>query len=226
MPTPPEADARRSPTLDLDALMERVRAEVNARRDRTSAGTASAQQNAAANPDAPVYNIDALIALPDAEFVRAAYRAIFAREASEDEFTGSRDRLLTGDIDRTRLLGELLKSDEARARGARIEGLGRHEFGDAIRHSALARWATNVAHTLRTIYLLPRRIRQFLKRVDGIERTAGETALAANQLLSRVRALEESASRADAKIALLEQELAIRSGGSGRAAAKVDTSLR
>jgi hypothetical protein len=186
--------------------MEKLRGEVNARKRHASAPPTSTPPGSAATSRG--YSIDRLLSLPDAEFVRTAYNAIFAREATEAEFTRSRDRLLTGEIGRTRLLRKFLRSDEARKRGARIEGLRRREFTDWIRHSAPARWAMSAAHTVRTIYLLPRRIRQFLKRVDGIERTAGETALKVNQLLTRVHLLEGTASQAAARIVLLEQERA------------------
>jgi O-antigen chain-terminating methyltransferase len=180
-----------SPTLNLDALMEKLREEVNARKRHASAPPTSTPPNSA--PAAQGYRIDRLLALPDAEFVRAAYNAIFARDATEAEFTRSRDRLLTGETGRTRLLREFLRSGEALKRGARIEGLKRREFADWMRRSTPAKWAMNAAHTVRTIYLLPRRIRQFLKRVDGIERTAGETALRASLLSTRVEAAERTA---------------------------------
>jgi hypothetical protein len=225
MPKSPDRDGQPRPTLDLDALMQRLRAEVNARKSHSSAEPASAPDHSKATAAPRGCTADTLLSLPDAEFVRAAYAAIFAREAIETEFAKSRDRLLTGEIGRTRLLRELLRSDEAVKRGARIEGLGRRELSEWIRRSAPAKWAMNVAHTVRTIYLLPRRIRQFLKRVDGIERTAGETALRTNQLLPLIHSLEESVSQAAAKIALLEQEHAMLKSAFEQATADAKPSM-
>lgn len=223
---PPDVDPAQPPTLDLDALMERVRAEVNARKSPASVVPAATRADSVANLETAACSVDALMALPDAEFVRAAYVTVFARDATEAEFTYNRDRLFIGTIDRGRLLGELLKSEEARRRGARIEGFSQRALGDAIRRSAPARWTMNAANTFRTIYLLPRRIRQFLKRVDGIERTAGETSLRANQLSARVHSLEDSLNQSNAKIALLEQELAMLRDSEKRAAIAVEARIR
>jgi SAM-dependent methyltransferase len=193
MPKPLEIEAQPNPTLDLDTLMERLRAEVNERKrqdstDLPDSGTAASRR----------HRIDTLLAMPDAEFIRAAYAAIFARKPTDAELAIGRDRLLSGEIGRTRLLREFLGSDEARKCGARIEGLRRREITDSLRQSVPAKWAMNVAHAARTIYLLPRRIGQFLKRVDAIERTAGETALKTNLMSGRVEEAIQALGRLDA----------------------------
>jgi hypothetical protein len=161
--------------LDLDRLMARVRAEVETRK-RQQAVEAMQSANGVEADTRAGRTADELLRLPDAEFVRESYAAIFGRAPQERELTELRDRLLTGQITRLRALRELLKTEEAKQRNARVEGLSLSIARDSFRRSLPGRWLARLGHTIRTIYLLPRRIRQFLKRIDTIERLAADTA--------------------------------------------------
>jgi hypothetical protein len=199
-----------TPALDLDVLMARVRAEVEARKAQAlidahqSAGGETASADSARR-----YRAGVLLALPNAEFIKESYLATLGREPQEDELTELRDRLLTGQISRFRALKDLLDTEEARQRHSKIAGLRLSEILDAIRRSAPARWLARVGQTIRTIYLLPRRIPQFLKRVDVIERTAREAAFKAEELDHKLTAASQA-------IQALERELARTKTATGR----------
>jgi hypothetical protein len=176
--------------LDLDALMERLRAEVEQRRSQASAGGAGGGQR---------YDAQALLDLPDAEFVATARRFILGREAGADEVGRDLDRLLLGRVSRTAFLQELMSSAEGRARGVPLEGLARAIRRERMRDGVVSRWLLNAAQVFRTIYLLPRRIRQFQKRVDLLERRAADVAL-------RIEALERSLQAREASVVVGERD--------------------
>jgi hypothetical protein len=196
-------DTPQAPALDLDALMARIRAEVEERKRKAVAEVAQSVNGAgiAANANAP-RRADALLALPDAEFVREAYRAALGREPEQPELVALRDRLLTRSITRTGALKELLKTEEAKRRNARIDGLSTTMLRDSFQRSALARWFTQLRSTIRTVYLLPHRIRQLLKRIDMIERTGAETAQRTEEL---DRKLAGAKAASEAKAAAMER---------------------
>jgi hypothetical protein len=98
-----------------------------------------------------------------------------------------------GRVERTQLLAELLATDEARAAGTSIEGLAQARRRERLMSSPVASLFLSVANVLRTIYLLPKRIQQFVKRVEALEQRASAAA-------SRIAALEqELASLQDAE---------------------------
>jgi hypothetical protein len=189
---PRPSDKPEMSALDLDALMTRVRAEVEARKQQ-----AAADASIVAAPRK--YDADGLLALPAAAFIRESYSTIFGRAPDEQEFATLRDRLLTGNVTRSGVLKELLDTDEAKARNARIDGLFGSVARDNFRRSAPGRWLAQIGHALRTIYLLPKRIGQFLKRVDAIERTASETALKVDALDQKLAALKDAMDRREPK---------------------------
>jgi hypothetical protein len=171
-----------APKLDLDALMERLRAEVDERRRRS----ASPHVARPATIDGRVsHTARTLLDLPEAEFVAAAHRAILRREADTDEIDRRLDRLLLGEVTRVGLLRELTSSREGREGGVKIAGLWRAEQYERIRSGPVADWFFNFLQALKTASLLPRRAAQFVRRVDALEKRVAEAAL-------RVEALEQA----------------------------------
>lgn len=156
-----------APELDLDVLMARLREEVQARKG-------DAPPAAAPEPKR-VRAVD-LLDLPEAAFIMTSYRALLAREPEPDEADRLIDRLLLGRVRRTELLAELVATDEARATGARLDGLPQARLRERLMSSPVGSLCLSVANGLRTVYLLPRRIQQFVKRVEALEQRASEQA--------------------------------------------------
>jgi hypothetical protein len=199
------AGAVPAPALDLDVLMARLREEVEARKRK--AASEPAASGAASEPRR--VSAEDLIELPEAAFVLTAYRLLLGREAAPEEADRQIDRLLLGRLQRTKLLAELLATDEARAAGARLEGLPQARRRERLMSSPVARLFLGAANVFRTIYLLPKRIRQFIKRVEGLEQRASEEA---RQVEARIETLEQEvaslrgAIRGDAAISQTEPQ--------------------
>lgn len=175
----PGAPAGVASALDLDVLMTRLREEVQARKRQA----ASEQAASAVTEQRRVRAMD-LLEMPEAAFVMTAYRALLGREAQPDEADRQIDRLLLGRAKRTDLLAELLSTDEARAAGAALEGLAQARRRERLMSNPVASLFLSAANTLRTVYLLPKRIRQFVKRVEALEQRASDAA-------RRIEALEQ-----------------------------------
>ena len=160
--------------LDLDVLMARLREEVRARKQAAPVVASEPKRVRAED----------LLELPEAAFVMTAYRALLVREVAPDEADRQIDRLLLGRVRRTQMLAELLDTDEARAAGATLEGLPQARVRERLMASPIASLFLSAANVLRTVYLLPKRIRQFVKRVEGLEQRASDSA-------RRIEALEQ-----------------------------------
>jgi hypothetical protein len=178
-------DEMGAPILDLDDLMKRLRAEVEARKGQPA--TTSAQIN---------HSIDALLAMPDAEFVTAAYHSALDRAPSAHEASGSLNRLLLGRVTRTGLLREFVDSKEGRGRGARVDDLAIAEQRERASRGAVARLFLDIRNGLRTLYLLPRRIGQFVRRVDALEGKLADANLRLDALQQEVAVLKSSVGQA------------------------------
>lgn len=171
-----------APALDLDELMGRLREEVQARKRR-----AAPEADAPASFVAPKpVRAGELLELPEAAFVMTAYRLLLRREAEPEEADRQIDRLLLGRVRRTEMLAELQATPEARAAGSTLEGLPQARLREALMASRAASLCLSAANGLRTVYLLPRRIRQFVKRVEALEQRASESA-------RRIEVLEQEA---------------------------------
>jgi hypothetical protein len=154
-----------APALDLDVLMARLREEVRAKKRVTAPAAVDEPKRVRARD---------LLDLPEAAFVMKAYRVVLGREADPDEAGREIDRLLLGKLRRTQLLGELLATEEARAVGARLDGLPQARVRERLMSSPVASLFLTAADGLRTVYMLPKRIRQFVKRVEALEQRASE----------------------------------------------------
>lgn len=173
----PCAPADVASALDLDVLMTRLREEVQARKREAAS---------AAAPEPQRVRAEDMLDLPEAVFVMKAYRAVLGREADPDEADREIDRLLLGKVKRTELLTELLRTDEARAVGATLEGLPQARVRERLMSSPVASLFLSAANVLRSVYLLPKRVRQFVKRVEALEQRTSEQA-------RRIETLEQEA---------------------------------
>lgn len=162
-------------TLDLDELMEKIRSEVAERKQLTAVPL---QTPVASSPTPDFasrqWNARDLLALPPADFARAIHVAFFGREPSPDEFGRLRDRLLVGGVGRMRILREFHRSEEARARNLPVPGLTRQFIWDRISWSPPAKLGRAVGRGARNLWLLRRHIREFVERVEMLERRAAE----------------------------------------------------
>jgi hypothetical protein len=183
----PQAQAG-APALDLDVLMARLRAEVEARKSR-------AQGRAAVPAPNRPWRASRLLRLPEAEFVRAAHLAALGREPTPLEADLGLDRLLLGAQRRTALLKELADSAEGRAHGARIQGLGAAALGEHLRESPYLRWLFDLSNAVRTVVIFPRRIVQFVRRVEALEARCADLSLKVEALEETIRKLESPRQR-------------------------------
>src|SRR5581483_2059654 len=95
------------------------------------------------------------------------------------------DRLLLDKVGRVSLFNELLRSDEGRGYKTKIEGLSGATQKNRIDVSVLARILARISNALSTVWTLPHRISQFVKRIDDLEKTSAA-------LTARVEALERT----------------------------------
>jgi hypothetical protein len=175
-----QADAE-PPALDLDRLMAELRAEVEAR--RSAASRPPTRIAGRARCDAKE-----LLALPEAEFVGRAYVDVLGREPSVAEAARAVDRLLMGEVRPASFLDNLVRSEEGRARRVEVVGLREALLRERPEAGALVRLWRNLAHGARTAWLLPRRIHQFVRRVDALEKRVADQAMRLEALERRLDA--------------------------------------
>jgi 2-polyprenyl-3-methyl-5-hydroxy-6-metoxy-1,4-benzoquinol methylase len=164
-------------TLDLDELMERIRAEVSERK-RLSGIAAPLSEPGAAPADfaSHRWNARELLTLPTAEFMRASHLAFLGREPTPDEFVKLRDRILVSYVGRMRILREFRASKEARARRYHLPGFWRESARDRLYWSPPAKFGRLVAALIGGIYRMPGRIRDYIARIELLERRAAEAS--------------------------------------------------
>src|SRR4029077_14606127 len=115
-----------------------------------------------------------------------------------------RDRLLVGQVGRMRVLREFRSSREGRARRLRVEGLMREFAWDRIYWSPTAKFGRLVGRVAAEIWRLPRNIRQFIARVETLERRAAGAGHAIKAIHSNRAADRQMAS---AHISQVQREL-------------------
>lgn len=236
-------DTGNVPKLDLDEMMARIRAEVADRaRQAEETGPANGSDVSNAAPDTAGFALTAreLLALPVAEFVRASHLALLGREPQPDEFVGLRDRLLVGHVSRMRVLREFRSSREGRPRHLRVEGLMREFAWDRIYWSPPAKFGRLVGRVAAEIWRLPRNIRQFIARVETLERRAADAghaikAIHSNRATDRQmaaahtsqvqRELEQLRGRTDAIDRALSDRAHAIEGSAVRTKAEIDAQI-
>jgi len=180
------------PELDLDDLMARIRTktEPSGREPEESGPDAGPPMNKGPERTFALSARD-LLALPETEFVRACYLAFRGREAEPEELARQRDRLLTWQVSRLRIVREIRASSEARNYGGRVEGLSKVLARDRLYWSPPAKAGRFVARLFQFLRDLP-------KRLDAVEQ-AGRHAAAVIAALQSGAAADRHVARNQAR---------------------------
>jgi O-antigen chain-terminating methyltransferase len=175
-----ETSKAATPELDLDELMERIRAEVSERKKSSEANAPTpASRGAAVDLAERRWTAGELIRLPTPEFARAVHLTFFGREPTPDEFVRLRDRLIVEHVGRMRVLREFRSAPETRRAGLRLEGFWRESLKERLYWSPPAKIGRTVIRLVGNIYHGPRWLREFIARVELLERRSAEAAAAA-----------------------------------------------
>jgi hypothetical protein len=202
---------------ELDALMQRIRAEIAAQQRACAEGLLSR--------DALPQRWADFAALPEDAFVEAAYLVALKRSPNADEATHS-SWTLRGGTSRAKYLTGLLALPEASAHGARIPGLARQVAVDRLRRmfqdsgvQQRLRPALRIARGLRRLAHSAPRLARLDETLAAVQRAsvAEQTqrfATFALQQSSALRALEARVNTLETRRVgpSLEQVLATLSG--------------
>ncbi|MGV6871070.1 hypothetical protein ACUSIJ_00030 [Pseudochelatococcus sp. B33] len=179
---------------DLDTLMQRIRADVEARKVKADAQAIGTNGLQILPP--PIdsgrlqYTAAELLAFYDVVFLRAAHLAVLGREPRGEGAAKLLQQLRLGQISRVDVIDALRASDEAHVRGARISGLGRERFTDGIRRSLLGRKLAALLRISRNIPRLASYMKQVIARVDTTERKVLQLEAQLNEALAAREAAE------------------------------------
>ncbi|HEY3777883.1 MAG TPA: class I SAM-dependent methyltransferase [Rhizomicrobium sp.] len=214
METTQSTDTKASaPKLDLDELMERIRAEVAERKRQSNTAALFVPAPVMPDPGARNWSVQEILALPLAEFVRAVHLAFLGREPSPDEFVRVRDRLLAGHAGRMRILREFRSSLDARERRRSVAGFWRASAGDRIYWSPPAKAGRSIGRAVSSLWNTRRRVREYIARLETVERRTAETASALRTLqsaeITHVRQLKDQLA---ATKQALDNTIAMRAG--------------
>lgn len=179
---------------DLDALMQRIRADVETRKAKAGAQAIGTSEMHVLPPPVNVarlqYTAAELLAFYDVVFLRAAHLAVLGREPQGDGAAKLLQQLRLGEVSRLDIIETLRASDEAQARGARISGLGQERFLDRIRRSSLGRKLAAVLRIARNVPRLASYMKQVISRVDTSERKVVQLEGKLNEALAGREAVE------------------------------------
>lgn len=162
------------PKLELDELMARIRVNIAPRASEPNFRPAENMPDPRGNNDQePPRALTApqLFALPEAEFIRASYLTFLGREARRDEFVRQRDRLLTWQASRLRIVRELRASPEGRHHDGHVQGLWKVLAWDRAYWSPPAKAGRSVKRAIEFVLGLA-------KRLETIEHAAAGTSAA------------------------------------------------
>jgi hypothetical protein len=188
-----EIGSAEATSVDLDVLMERIRAELRG----TASGSSSTNtdsvamasrkkesDNQLADRNPRRYRFSEFASVDIETFVRNAYLAALGREPDEMGYYITLHRLESGQTGRASLLLELLNSDEGRQRGATIPGLG-------VRRSMESFWYNRYVRLIKVVG----RLLFNSPRIANHVRQLASQALAAERLAAKALATSESAQR-------------------------------
>jgi len=197
---------------DLNQLMERLRAEVAARRGRALSEPEedALDESVAAEAIDPTrrrYHVRDFLYLPNAACIRGAFRAVLGRDPTAEELAGMLDRLRLGQAERLELVAELHAMPEAVARGARIAGLRARLLVVRLRTNRTAGTARAAMRLLRNTPRLAGYMRQVVARVDEAERKANDAKQRAAEATSALLAAEARLDAAEAVLRRLADRL-------------------
>ncbi len=217
-----------APKLDLDELMARIRAEVEERKRSAAEPDPTPAQLAPAvtpKPGPRRFTARELLALPVPEFIRGSYLTFWGREPQPHEFVRCRDRLLVSHVSKLRILREFHASPDGRR--VHVEGLRQEFLWDRIYWSPPAKFGRFIGRLVGDIYRLPRRIRQFVARVDLLEQRTTQNLAAirsiqASQIADRQNVANQNR-RTLEQLGAVRQAAEVRSDG---LAARMDATER
>jgi GT2 family glycosyltransferase len=156
--------------VELDAVMERIRAELSLRREEVAAGALAL--------DALPTRLEEFEALPEDAFVEAAHRAALGRPATPEE-ADQTAWLRRAGVSRAVILDRLLRRPEARARGASIPGVARQAMIErarrVVRESPVTsglRPAMRMARGLRRLARIAPRLARLDEALEATRRAA------------------------------------------------------
>lgn len=196
---------------DLDVLMRRIRADVEARKAKADAQVIGATSAQALPP--PVdsarlqFTAAELLGFYDVTFLRAAHLAVLGREPQGESAAKLLQQLRLGQVSRLDIVDALRATDEAHARGARVTGLERERFLEGIRRSLLGRKIAALARISRNIPRLASYMKQVITRVDATERKVAHLEGQLAEALSARETLEASTQALSRRIEALEARL-------------------
>lgn len=172
---------------DLDALMQRIRADVEARKAKADAqaiGVSGVQVlPPPVDPGRLQYTASELLTHYDVVFLRAAHLAVLGREPQGETATRLLQQLRLGQISRVDVIDALRATDEAQGRGARISGLGQERFTETIRRSMLGQKLAALLRIARNIPRLASYMRQVISRTEITERKMQQLEAQLNETL-------------------------------------------
>ena len=190
------------PAPSVDEILRRVRHEITLRRGSREAGPGDAVV-APAGPELPAWRAAAdrlpkdrdyvlgdFLALDDADFVDAAYRALLRRPPDENGFRYHLDALRSTALSKVDVLAALRWSDEGEARGVHVDGL--------LLPSLLHRWQRKAV-----IGPMIRWAHAWLRLPALFSRQAGENVRLARETHELGRHVNEMAALVDARFAAL-----------------------
>jgi hypothetical protein len=184
-----------SDDAELDALMQRIRAELAEQQRAAAEGLLDRDVLPASWAD--------FATLPEDAFVEAAYRVALDRSPSTEEATRF-GWALRGGASRATHLAELLASPEARARGAKVPGVARRAAMDRLRRAILESGAherlrpvLRVARGLRRLARSAPRLARLDETLAGVQRASvsEQTQRFATFALQQTSALRELEAR-------------------------------
>lgn len=213
------------PELDVEFLMEQMRAETVSGRSESSAAISAGAVPRVLSPVAlrEEYAIDELLAYDGEEFVRNAYRALLRREPDEGGLLQNLAGLEGGHTTKVDVLGGLASSPQGRAAGIRVHGLARAFFVRRLCRLPVIGFFFNLVHHAARLPLVVRdferqraalsvRERELRASIQSLVRS--EMAKVATELATRPTYREvaelgdsalEAVSRVEAAVADLEQ---------------------
>jgi O-antigen chain-terminating methyltransferase len=166
--------------------------------------------------------LDALTALRDRTFVRAAYRVLLGRDVDPSGLASFVHQLRSGALDKVDILGDLRQSPEGQQRAVTIPGLGwRYSLRRLGRQRGIG-WVVRWFLALARLPHLTRVDQRHQAEIEQASLVAEEHAAAIQQMGSELREVRDRARTLATRIQTAEGALSELFGGSRAIATRVD----